>query len=586
MIELKAFGELVRTRRKSARLSQEALAAVALGNGNRKGYISIVENGRVTGLKPETAQRLAEALDIDRQDVPASLRWPIAEAANVGNTLAQEALDERMDALLPLVRFVEEQRRLIQQRVEVHPIDAYKTRLRHILSRLSQTYGDSFSFRSFAMSLSIAYVYLFFAGLLAFSNAGGRIGALEIFRRPGWANDVGQAMPAVLVALLVVGVTVCGYFWCRKSADDELARPSAPIFRRLWRIRRVRIVVGAVVLGFAAVGFTHLGVDPVFATIVIAIFALTALSDLGPRRCAVAGAFAGALVGLVESLVIHRDIAGGLEGALFGGILGSASFYVSAKIAARAPSRLIGGFSGAGVGVCAGALATTAFFAAIDLMAVNHALDTRFAIQSFDFLATQDRTYVVLCVTWLLLPLVNASLDYVSYSVSKRLAQRAVKGETTLSDVAWLSALDVAIAMLLSAMTVAAVFGSLWIADQVFSVSVSPHTFLGDWWSDPFGAGIWLSLMIASTLSWSILHYFGVVVPIASAKLASAPRFARLKERVLRDVSSPVFGVQTFALSFVPKLMFVFAFLAFFSLSLFVAWFALSIGLAPTTSGA
>ncbi|MEM9342427.1 MAG: helix-turn-helix domain-containing protein [Pseudomonadota bacterium] len=580
MIELKAFGELVRTRRKSARLSQEALAAVALGNGNRKGYISTIENGRVTGLKPETAQRLAEALDIDRQEVPASLRWPVPEASDA---IAKEALDERMDALLPVVRFVEEQRRLIQQRVEVHPMDAYKARLGHVLSRLSHAFGDSFSFQSFAMSLTIAYVYLFFAGLLAFSNAGGRIGALEIFRRPGWADDMGPAMPAVLLALLVVGVTVCGYLWCRKSAEDDLARPSAPVLQRLWRIRRVRIVVGAVVLGCAAVGFTHLGVDPVFATIVIAIFALTALSDLGPRRCAVAGAFAGALAGLVESLVIHRDIAGGLEGALFGGILGSASFYVSARIAARAPSRLIGGFSGAGVGICAGALATMAFFAALDLMAVNHVLETAFAIQSFDFLASQDRTYVVLCVTWMLLPLVNASLDYVSYGVSKRLAQRAVKGETTLSDIALLSVLDVAIAVLLSAVTVAAVFGSLWIADQVFTLSVSPHAFLRDWWADPFGAGIWLSLMIASTLSWSILHYVGVVVPIVSAKLASAPRFARVKQRVLRDVSTPVFGVQTFALSYVPTLMFVFAFLAIFSLSLFVAWFALSVGLAAAT---
>jgi len=569
MIELKAFGELVRARRKSARLSQEALAAVAFGNGNRKGYISTIENGRVSGLKPETAKRLAEALGLQRHEVPASLRWPTA--AETGHP--QEALEAQVEALLPVVRFVEAQRRAISNRVRVQPIDAYKARFGPALDRLTRFYGESFSFRSFAMSLTLAYVYLFFAGLLAFSNTGGQIGALEIFRLPDWARPTGDALPAVFLAGLVVAMAMCGYLWCRKSVDDG-ASSSASGMRRLWRIRRVRILVGGIVLGCAAAAFAQLGVDPVFATIVVAIFALVALSDLGPTKCAAAGALAGTLAGLVESLVIHRDIAGGLEGAIFGGVLGGASFYVSAKVAANAPYRLIGGLSGAGAGVCAGALATMAFFAVLDGLSANHLLSSVFSVRSFEFLATQDRTFVVLTVTWTLLPLVNAGLDYLSYGVSKFLAARALKTEATLRVIALLSVVDFVVAALLSLVTIAAVFWALWVADQVFALEVAPHAFIAEWWADPFGAGIWLSLMILSTLSWSLLHYVLVVVPAASAMIASDPIFGRVKERVLRDVATPLFGFQTYALSYVPTLIFIFASVAILAISALLLWFA------------
>lgn len=572
MIELKAFGELVRARRKSARLSQEALAAVALGNGNRKGYISTIENARVSGLTPDTAKRLAEALGIQRQEVPASLRWPLA--GTPGDVeLTREALEAQLEALQPVVRFVEAQRRSISNRVQVEPIDAYKARLGQALGKLTAFCGESFSFRSFAMSLTIAYVYLFFAGLLAFSNAGGRIGALEIFRPPDWAHHLGNAVPVTFLSALVVAMALCGYLWCRKSTGDG-RDISDTVFRRLWRFRRVRILVGGIVLGCAAAAFTHLGVDPVFATIVVAIFALIALSDLGPTRCAVAGAVAGTLAGLVESLIIHQDISGGLEGAIFGGVLGCASFYVSAKIAAHAPSRLAGGLSGAGAGVFAGALTTMAFFAALDFLSANAVLSSVFAIKSFEFLATQDRTFVVLSVTWTLLPLANAALDYLSYGVSKLLAQRALKRETTLSGVFLLSLVDCVVGLLLSGATIATVFGALWLADQVFALDVSPQGFVMEWWADKFGAGIWLSLMIFSTLWWSLLHYTAVVVPAASAKIASDPLFAHVKQRVLRDVSTPLFGVQTYALSYVPTLIFVFATVAILLLSALLIWFA------------
>ena len=69
MGEKEEFGRLVRTRREAMRMSQEALAAEALGNADRKGYISEIENG-LRNIKPATARRLAEALEIGNHEVP------------------------------------------------------------------------------------------------------------------------------------------------------------------------------------------------------------------------------------------------------------------------------------------------------------------------------------------------------------------------------------------------------------------------------------------------------------------------------------------------------------------------------------
>jgi transcriptional regulator with XRE-family HTH domain len=57
------FGLLVRERRTARGLSLEALAAEALGNLTRKGYVSEMENGRKR-ISPDTAKKIARALDI------------------------------------------------------------------------------------------------------------------------------------------------------------------------------------------------------------------------------------------------------------------------------------------------------------------------------------------------------------------------------------------------------------------------------------------------------------------------------------------------------------------------------------------
>lgn len=70
----------MRQRRTALKLTQENLAHAALGNLDRKGMISQIENGKIPNITRETVKRVAEALSIDVEEIPASLRWSEAVA--------------------------------------------------------------------------------------------------------------------------------------------------------------------------------------------------------------------------------------------------------------------------------------------------------------------------------------------------------------------------------------------------------------------------------------------------------------------------------------------------------------------------
>ena len=68
------FGRLVRECREARGWSQEALAAAAFSNEDRKGYVSQIENGKIPNITRDTVRKIARALDIDPKDIPPSLR--------------------------------------------------------------------------------------------------------------------------------------------------------------------------------------------------------------------------------------------------------------------------------------------------------------------------------------------------------------------------------------------------------------------------------------------------------------------------------------------------------------------------------
>ena len=85
-LSLADFGKLVRARRTAKGLSQEALAAAALSNADRKGYISQLENGKLPNITALTLQKIARALDIPQADIDSLL--------GVTRPAAQEVTDE------------------------------------------------------------------------------------------------------------------------------------------------------------------------------------------------------------------------------------------------------------------------------------------------------------------------------------------------------------------------------------------------------------------------------------------------------------------------------------------------------------
>ncbi|WP_425091085.1 helix-turn-helix domain-containing protein [Tropicimonas sp. S265A] len=100
--DAKAFGALVRQRRTALKLTQENLADAALGNLDRKGMISQIENGKIPNITSATVKKVAEALSIDVEEIPTSLRWSEAiEVATDTNTVVHklQAASERSQAI-------------------------------------------------------------------------------------------------------------------------------------------------------------------------------------------------------------------------------------------------------------------------------------------------------------------------------------------------------------------------------------------------------------------------------------------------------------------------------------------------------
>lgn len=93
--DVERFGRLVREARKTEGWSQEALAAEAFSNSTRKGYVSEIENGKISNITRENVRSVARALKIDVEDIPLSLRWPEAvEKAGQTNEIVQEIRDD------------------------------------------------------------------------------------------------------------------------------------------------------------------------------------------------------------------------------------------------------------------------------------------------------------------------------------------------------------------------------------------------------------------------------------------------------------------------------------------------------------
>jgi len=92
MDDILAFGELARKRRMELNLTQEALAAAALANMDRKGYISNVEQGKLPTITPSTIKKICDVLEIKLIEVPPSLRWQEPSSETPQNSVQSDVI--------------------------------------------------------------------------------------------------------------------------------------------------------------------------------------------------------------------------------------------------------------------------------------------------------------------------------------------------------------------------------------------------------------------------------------------------------------------------------------------------------------
>jgi len=170
------FAQLVRTRRRDLGLSQEALASAALGNPDRKSFVSAVENSRLEKITPNTAQKLSGPLGLSVEDVPASLRWPTVDdpspteerlrALEARSAAAPAEVDDHA-----IARFLNRKMAAILSR---SMSDMYHDRLAAGLTTLRVWTGAPFGFQSFLMCYALSLTYLVVSGLIGFLRATSR----------------------------------------------------------------------------------------------------------------------------------------------------------------------------------------------------------------------------------------------------------------------------------------------------------------------------------------------------------------------------------------------------------------------------
>ncbi len=564
--DISTLGKAVRKKRLALRLSQEALAAAALGNPTRKGYISLLENGRLPGLRPETVRRIAQALDMPVNEIPHALRWPVLVDDVADGTL--DGTTDKLQKLEPVIALLESLDQGMQDRLTRRPIQTYAMSLQKWLTRLTRVYGSAFSQRSFLMSLTLAYCYVFVAGVAAYGADGGEIGTLRIFSRPDQLASLSNPILALASLCVMCASAVLSYLWVRPGPlDVPLGRVRR--IEAVWCVFGVRVLSAGALLGASAVIATFLGMHAIAASMIAAVSGLSALSSLGAKKAAIAGAIAGALAGSLESLMAHQNISGAIEGGIFGLLVGASSSCLAGLIAWREPTRLIGGISGAGAGASFGALISLCIFWGLEAASANE-----FGV-SIKLLGTQDTSFIILAVTWFVLPVINAAQDFLSYGISHRLARYALDKSTELNRLILLAVLDLAAAILLAVLTFLSLTFGLWLVSQIFQFDFSPQQFVQKFWQEPYGEGIWMTIMILSTLSWTVLHYIFVLLPAIAAYAASGSVFRYSRARVARETTMKNLQLNTFLISFAPNVLYRSIYLALLLISaVLVATFA------------
>ncbi len=520
------FGQLVRSRRSALGLSQEALAEAALGNPDRKSYVSALENNRLSKITPNTALRFSDPLGLSREDIPASLRWPSSDdPAPIEDRL--RALEFRQ-AEHPMVaeeraiaRFLNNQMASALRR---SMRDVYRERLMGGLDLLQVWTGRPLGLQSLFFCYSLSLLYVVAAGLAGFVQGDVVVGAVELFRTHDWVSgELKQVLPYLAIVLLTLAVGL-SCRWVR------------PFGRRPLSGKQVGTRLGSVALiaGVSSGVVAYMGIESLTAAVLFTVPGCAAISALPTRQAAIYGAAGGIIFGLMAAissaytdetwLALSISLS---EGFMIGGIVGLFAGLTGSLVARKIPHLRPGQLAGAGGGIAAGALLSLASI----LVAAN-------------FSAVSGATLGLFSIAWVALPLANAALDFCSLGVSHWLGRYIVSSGVRTASILLLLLLDLALAVAFMIITVVVVGMALHAVTGVLGVETLSSSYLQTSAIDPWGQGIWLTLMVLSTTTWTWLHFGLVVAPLVAGAITwrvlerpAAERLTRARQGDQFDVS-------------------------------------------------
>ncbi len=508
--DFQAFGKLVRQRRQTLGLSQEALASDALGNPDRKSFVSAIENNRLKTITPSTAQKLSGALGLSVEDVPASLRWPLSDApspieARLRALEAQQAaqapaIDDKAIAL-----FLNRHMAAVLDRSMT---DIFRDRLIVGLDVLRVWTGAPFSLQSLMTCYAVSMLYLVAAGLLSFSQGDITIGSIRPFYSKFWTGTgVSPFLPYASVTLLLLAMVFCirlvRAFGLRPLSERQTAA----------RLAGVALIAG-ISCGLA----DYIGTQTMIAAALFSVPCVAAISTLRPRRATFYGAAGGVAFGLMAAIssgLTDDGFIGFLqslsEGFIIGGLVGGCAGLISSLIAGSMPHLRAGQLAAAGGGIGFGALISLA-----GIVVANQ------------FSAITDGMIGLFAMSWLALPLANAALDYLSLGVSHSIGRHVARSGARTTGITLFMLLDLVLAIIFMVLTVVLIGLALQALDRGLGVEMQSADFLTQSAADPWGRGLWLTAMALTTVLWTLLHFGFVVAPLAAGALTriTVERFA------------------------------------------------------------
>ncbi len=165
-------------------------------------------------------------------------------------------------------------------------------------------------------------------------------------------------------------------------------------------------------------------------------------------------------------------------------------------------------------------------------MAVGAILVCSGLIIAQELAGTGARSAGLVAVMWLALPFANALTDYLSLGASHWLGRRLLSSGKSVRLALTLGLLDLVMAVVLMLVTVKVIGAGLALTDRAFAGDIDGRGFLAASLADLWGTGLWLGLMVLSTIAWTYGHFVAVVAPALAGwltyRVLEAPAAARL----------------------------------------------------------